>query len=93
MIAIPGGIPAGAACLDGHFPGNPIVPGAVLLGHAARHLAGQGVTLTGVQRMKFLRPLAPETGFDIRLDPARRLLEWRAGEVVLARAQVALSDG
>lgn len=55
--------------LAGHFPGNPLVPGVVLLTELLRILeqdAGRGpgpLTLTSV---KFLRPLRPEEPFTVR---------------------------
>lgn len=47
------------AALPGHFPGNPVVPGVVLLEHLIEALAQAhpGRTCTGVRRMKFLRLL------------------------------------
>lgn len=54
---------------DGHFPGNPIVPGAVLLAQLSADLAGKDLRLTGVNRMKFLRPLEPDHPFEIQLSP------------------------
>lgn len=55
---------------DGHFPGNPIVPGAVLLAQASSDLAAQGQRITQVIRMKFIRPLGPEHPFQINFTPA-----------------------
>lgn len=65
--------------LPGHFPGHPIVPGAWLLawvvGAATRRLtlqisAGEipACVISGVNRVKFLRPLAPDQPFDCALD-------------------------
>lgn len=50
------------ACLDGHFPGNPLVPGVVVLDLAARALekARTGpVEIAGVSQAKFASPLRP----------------------------------
>ena len=55
--------------LAGHFPGNPVVPGAFLLSwviaHARPWLAGQGDrrVIAGVSRVKFQRPLRPGESF------------------------------
>lgn len=89
---VPKGIPANAACLTGHFPDRPIVPGAVLLGYAARHLATEGFEIAAIRRMKFLRPLLPDQSFTIELTPSRdsTTVTWLAGESVLARARVIL---
>ncbi|MEM7057560.1 MAG: hydroxymyristoyl-ACP dehydratase [Pseudomonadota bacterium] len=61
---------------EGHFPGNPIVPGAVLLAQLSADLATQGQRITHVIRMKFVRPLSPDQPFEIELTPAGE--NWRA---------------
>lgn len=82
------GIPADAPCLDGHFPGNPIVPGAVLLGYAASALAERGEAIASVSRMKFLCPLLPEQAFAIEVDG--RKIKWLAGGNTVAQARLTL---
>ena len=45
-----------------HFPGDPLVPGAVLLdevSEALRRVDGQLGALTGVPQARFLRPVRP----------------------------------
>jgi 3-hydroxyacyl-[acyl-carrier-protein] dehydratase len=47
---------------QGHFPGNPIIPGAVLLDEVLRAVAtGEGQSLSGceIRSAKFLRPVRP----------------------------------
>jgi len=64
--------------LAGHFPGHPIVPGAWLLAWvvaaATRRLALQigageipACAISGINRVKFLRPLAPDQSFECAL--------------------------
>jgi 3-hydroxymyristoyl/3-hydroxydecanoyl-(acyl carrier protein) dehydratase len=58
------------ASLAGHFPGNPVVPGVVLLDAVAQALAervGRAVTVTGMPSVKFLAPLLPEEEFSIAI--------------------------
>lgn len=46
--------------LPGHFPGNPIVPGVVLLDRVAAALEKSGARLARIGVVKFLTPLKPE---------------------------------
>ncbi|HXZ02369.1 MAG TPA: hypothetical protein VEI03_20405 [Stellaceae bacterium] len=75
---------------EGHFPGNPIIPGAVLLDEVLHAIAGEGGGRPAVIRaVKFLEPVRPgdvllirwqsrapgETRFEGRLlDPERLAL-------------------
>ena len=61
-------VPADAWFLRGHFPGNPVVPGAVLIGLVDSTLARAGHRLTGIERAKFRRPVAP--GEEVRVSIA-----------------------
>jgi 3-hydroxymyristoyl/3-hydroxydecanoyl-(acyl carrier protein) dehydratase len=59
-------LPASHPVFAGHFPGNPIVPGAYLLAVVERKandwLRAQGARMrvAGVSSVKFTRPLRPE---------------------------------
>jgi len=68
---------AGDACLDGHFPGRPIIPGVVLL-DAAMSAFGLAPPLR-IEQAKFLQPCVPgmtlelvmshtTTGIDLRVE-------------------------
>ena len=57
--------------LPGHFPGNPIIPGAVLLSETARAIAqdlAASPELIQVRSAKFLRPVRPGDRVLIRFD-------------------------
>jgi 3-hydroxymyristoyl/3-hydroxydecanoyl-(acyl carrier protein) dehydratase len=47
--------------LPGHFPGNPLVPGVVILRHVLDAVEEQlpGWRVAGIRKLKFLRPLLP----------------------------------
>lgn len=54
-------IDAAHPALPGHFPGNPIVPGVVLLDRVCAALEARGVARGGLRlpQVKFLQPLLP----------------------------------
>ncbi len=60
---------ADAPMFAGHFPGDPIVPGAYLLGwmlaqaNAQLKALGDPRVATEIARVKFLRPLRPDQSF------------------------------
>jgi 3-hydroxyacyl-[acyl-carrier-protein] dehydratase len=57
--------------LKGHFPGNPVVPGVVILGAVVdvlRKGMGPDVQVVGASTLKFLSPLRPNETMVISLD-------------------------
>lgn len=51
-----------SAIYKGHFPGNPITPGVVIIGIARElieHALGLSLTLTGVPSVKYMSVLTP----------------------------------
>jgi len=95
------GIPADHPMLNGHFPGNPIVPGAWLLAwvvtHANQWLDAQhdARRVGGVARAKFLRPMHPNQPYSccwtLNPDSLRFEIETQAGSI--ATGTLLLSDG
>lgn len=69
--------------LAGHFPGNPIVPGAVIMAEIAA-ITGEcfpDLRIKGVRRAKFLAPVKPGQRLRIRLQ--RRSADEMGFECVL----------
>ena len=61
-ICIPFQVPAQHACFSGHFPGNPIVPGALLLQwllEQVSHAIAAGDEIVAVRSAKFSASLKP----------------------------------
>lgn len=66
-------IPADHPSLAGHFPGNPVVPGVVLLDHVLMAIQAQrSCRLQSIASVKFLQPVLPEdiVDLDIRISSA-----------------------
>jgi 3-hydroxymyristoyl/3-hydroxydecanoyl-(acyl carrier protein) dehydratase len=77
--------------LPGHFPGQPLVPGVVLLEQVALALrAWRDQRLARVVEAKFLAPLLPDETAMVRLTSAdtRVRFEIRRGDSLLARGLV-----
>lgn len=65
-------IPEGSPWFQGHFPGNPLLPGIAqlhLVMDAIRATQGDAVCLTGLKRVRFKRIIRPEETIDITVDP------------------------
>ena len=53
-------VPHTHPALPGHFPGQPVVPGVVLLDHVAQCIVPPGARLTAIDVVKFTRPVLPD---------------------------------
>ena len=89
-------IPVSHRSLPGHFPGQPIVPGVVILDAVLQALRDwrPDSKVAAFPNVKFLSPLLPGEAFVIELDqeeasrPVR--FECRAGERRLTQGQIRL---
>jgi 3-hydroxyacyl-[acyl-carrier-protein] dehydratase len=92
-------IPHDHPCLPGHFPGNPLVPGVVLLDQVVGAIEALHGPLGPLRlpQVKFMQPLRPGEAARIELDgdaPRWRFRVLReSGDVVLATGEIAAADG
>jgi 3-hydroxymyristoyl/3-hydroxydecanoyl-(acyl carrier protein) dehydratase len=85
-------ISPGHPALAGHFPGDPIVPGVVILHRVCQAVTGiHAAAITAVPAVKFHAPLRPAERFEVALAPARgRSVDFRVlrGETLIAAGTV-----
>jgi len=65
-------VPAAHPVFRGHFPGNPIVPGVMLLEWVQREVAqllGRATSALRIRESKFFTPLAPEQRAKLSFEP------------------------
>ena len=81
--------------LPGHFPGNPVVPGAVLLDCVRQVVldASPGARIAVVRWVKFLIPVSPGQRFvaDLQARGQDIRFQCRVGEVVVLRGALVLA--
>ncbi len=76
--------------LPGHFPGNPIVPGVVLLDRIAAAIErARGLSIVRIASVKFLAPLKPEEDAELRVstDGARARFRIDRNAVPILRGE------
>lgn len=82
-------------CLAGHFPGNPIIPGTLILDRVIDTLTQKypNLVVSEVVSAKFLHPLKPGKHFTIvyREKPGEMLFECRTGDTPLSSGRLKLS--
>ena len=85
-------IPADHPALPGHFPGQPIVPGVVVLDRVVEVIeAGHGpLPPLRLPQVKFLQPLLPGQSAQVQLqgDAPRWRFRVLRGDTVLASGEV-----
>lgn len=94
MASYPFVIKADHPCLPGHFPGQPVVPGVVILDRVVAAVEAAHGPLAGLRlpQVKFIQPLLPSEPADIVLDDTSRdgIPRWRFR---VERAGVLLASG
>ena len=62
-------IPATHPSLKGHFPGNPVVPGVVILDEVTSLVKSikPGYTISALPSVKFVKPLLPEQAVKLEI--------------------------
>lgn len=89
-------VPTDHPALPGHFPGNPIVPGVVILDHLVEDWRRRrpATPLRGVRKVKFVNMLAPGQPFSVEwAEPrdGRLAFTARSGGKPLATGQFVLA--
>ncbi|MCU7935718.1 MAG: hydroxymyristoyl-ACP dehydratase [Candidatus Thiodiazotropha sp. (ex Dulcina madagascariensis)] len=89
-------VPADHPCLAGHFPGNPIVPGTLILDRVISRLSRRypRERVGEVIIAKFLKPLRPGTPFQIHYHEkaGQVIFECRVEDVTFTTGKLALAN-
>ena len=87
-------IPATHPALPGHFPGQPVVPGVVILDAVQRAIEAGAAPLSALKlpQVKFLQPLLPEEDAVIDIEaiaPSRWRFRVLRGDALIASGEAA----
>lgn len=86
-------IPHDHPSLAGHFPGNPVVPGVVVLDHVVAAIEEREGSLPPLRlpQVKFVAPLRPgeEAGVALECDDGRWRFRVSRGDDVIATGEIA----
>jgi acyl-CoA synthetase (AMP-forming)/AMP-acid ligase II len=88
-------IPAGHPSLAGHFPGNPLVPGVVLLDAALSHIhALRPGAVHSLPSVKFLSPVRAEEDIQLRVDFTANAARFagRRGDTVVFEGSLVFAE-
>jgi 3-hydroxymyristoyl/3-hydroxydecanoyl-(acyl carrier protein) dehydratase len=82
--------------LEGHFPGNPVVPGVVILDQvivAFKKEHGDSCAIHKIPSVKFLSPLKPGVRLEFTFDISNDLVHFtgECGEKTIVSGQLELS--
>jgi 3-hydroxyacyl-[acyl-carrier-protein] dehydratase len=90
-------VPADHPSLPGHFPGNPIVPGVLLLDaviQATESWLTRAIHVRGAPQVKFVQPLRPEEPAQVSLTLEGGTLKFsvQRGTVLIAQGLMHLGE-
>ena len=82
--------------LQGHFPGNPVVPGVVILNEIVRRVEQtfMSQTVAGINYIKFIKPLRSDIEVELRFDEGKTgvvSFACEGNESVIVKGQLVLS--
>ena len=90
-------IPPDHPSLPGHFPGNPVVPGVVIMDRVLDAVEAETGVKVGALRLpqvKFIQPLLPGQAADVSLEGAAPKWRFRVhhDERLIASGEVVLTE-